>query len=1630
MKSNVILTALTLSLLQLLCMNFIQAQKNINHTHENEPCGFNKMIDHRTQSHPEYDEEVKRYLDEGIGRLSSIEDETRSINTITIPVVVHVIHTGEAIGVGSNLSAERIQAQIDVMNEAFAAENSNFDDTPSQWASLIGRPNINFCLATVDPNGNSSTGITRHQMTVTGTSSSNTNIESTIKPATSWNSNLYYNIYVLPIPGTTENGGVLGYAYLPTPGLVGSSTDGVVLDYRWFGGAGFNQSGDKAMIHETGHYLGLFHTFNGYSCSQDDGINDTPNVSSTTSGLIPNLNCGSGFPTGPTTCGNQHMFVNYMDYVNDDRCYTSFSNGQINVMRNVLNGTAGNIGFASRLQLAVNGSVVCNGVAGCPTINLAVNTTAETCDRNDGTASVLATGGTSPYSYAWSTGNNQSSISGLGIGNYTVTVTDAESCSTTSSVTITSSCIDGCETPSNFDVINFTPTVYGSDNGGFVSGTNGYNDLAKAEYFNYTGGNTHVQGAFFDFAEITIANPSVAYVTLAVWDGAGGTPGAMLGSKEVMLTTIQNIAGSSPSFYIDFDEAIELNSGQFFIGVILPTSIGDALAVSTSTIGNVPSGQGTGWEQWSDGSWHNYNDNAGWRLDIANYIIPKLGTAPEINFFVEKSMICSGGSIDILNNTENADTYQWFFEGASNTSSVSSDPSNIEYTTTGVFDITLTATNDCIQTALTLVDAVTVVEIELMATSTPSTNSINPNGTATLSVNGGTAPYSFLWNTGETTPSLLGLEAGTYEVTVTDINNCSAYTNVIVEAVNCNDFDILFSTIEPLCKNDCNGSLSAFANQSGGDFSFIWSNGEETQIIDNLCAGVYTVTMTDNDGCMNEASFTLGEPNALSLSLQVTDLTAEGANDGNITVSVTGGVGQYDFEWSNGSSVPFINNLEQGDYEVTVSDGNSCTISSSATVGVRELECAVLSTSIYPNHVTCYGSSTGAATIVPQGGTQPYFIFWDNGMEGASINNLSAGDYVANIYDANGCSSVVTVPILEPSEIDISINGMNETNDGEANGTAQATVNGGTAPYIYMWSNGEAGETIDGLVSGVYSVTVVDANACTSTASITIESDAIDCSTLNFEIVTTNVSCNGGNDGSATVSGVGGLLPYTISWNFGITASTINNLGAGVYVAVISDENNCTVETTIIIEEPSPVTIIMSSTDETEEGTNDASATATVYGGTSPYSYEWSTGATSSEISGLSAGLYFLTVTDANDCLTISTVEVQAGEVSCAAFSSEINTTSVTCSGANDGTASITVSGGLAPYFFFWDNSQMDASITDLSPGTYTVTIADANQCTIEKTVVIEEPDGLEVSLHIIGASCGIAGTINTVVEGGTAPYQYEWDNGFTDQNISDLLDGNYVLTVTDANACSTTATAQLQIGEGLDIEVAMENVSCNGGENGTIDLTVTNGIAPYTYEWLSGETTESISNLSAGVYTVLVTDATGCNSPSSITILEPIALTIDLDVVHGDHPSITASVDGGIAPYTYLWSTGETTDQIQDLAAGEYTLTIVDSNGCEMVATAMIDESVAVSDLVGLSDLIIYPNPATDMVNVDAVFETSEPIELSLFDVVGRRVFYENKVAQQLNLQINVKDLASGTYFIRLSTDKGAISQKLIVVD
>ncbi|MEP7171337.1 MAG: SprB repeat-containing protein, partial [Bacteroidota bacterium] len=606
-------------------------------------------------------------------------------------------------------------------------------------------------------------------------------------------------------------------------------------------------------------------------------------------------------------------------------------------------------------------------------------------------------------------------------------------------------------------------------------------------------------------------------------------------------------------------------------------------------------------------------------------------------------------------------------------------------------------------------------------------------------------------------------------------------------------------------------------------------------------------------------------------------------------------------------------------------------------------------------NVSCNSGANGTVTLTVAGGTAPYIYNWSNGATTQNINGLYSGTYVVTVTDAQGCLFSASAVVAQPTgALNSSINVSQNVNCfGGSNGSILLNVNGGTAPYSYNWSNGASSQNLSNLSTGTYSVTITDANGCINVASASVSQPS---AALNGNASsTTNVSCFGGNNGGISLSVNGGTAPYSYQWSNGSSSQNISNISAGTYTATVTEVNGCTtIVSGIAINQPAIALNgnASSTTNVSCFGGNNGGISLAVNGGTAPYSYNWSNGANTQNIGNLAAGTYTVTVTDVNGCVT--TVQGIAINEPAIALNGNVSaTTNVNCFGGNNGNINLNVNGGTAPYSYQWSNGQTTQNISNLAAGTYTVFVTDVNGCTTNLSgIAIIEPAG-SLSASVFGSqnvNCysGANGSIDLTTINGTAPYSFNWSNGASTEDINNLSAGTYTVIVTDANSCVfTTSSTVSQPNAALNVSTNItQNVSCNSGANGAIDLTASDGTAPYSYNWSNGETTEDIGNLISGTYSVIVTDANGCVFATSATVTQPAgALNASANVLQnvncysGANGSIDLTPADGTAPYIFVWSNGATTEDINNLSAGTYTVVVTDSNGCAFTTLANISQ-------------------------------------------------------------------------------------------
>jgi hypothetical protein len=614
---------------------------------------------------------------------------------------------------------------------------------------------------------------------------------------------------------------------------------------------------------------------------------------------------------------------------------------------------------------------------------------------------------------------------------------------------------------------------------------------------------------------------------------------------------------------------------------------------------------------------------------------------------------------------------------------------------------------------------------------------------------------------------------------------------------------------------------------------------------------------------------------------------------------------------------------------------------------------AVFTATVTGTNVNCNGGSTGAVDLTVSGGTAPYTYLWSNGATTQDLTGLTAGTYSVTVRDGLFCNSVHTFVITQPAAITVTAANTNVSCNGGNNGAINITVAGGVAPYTYNWSNGAVCQDLAGLTAGTYSVVVRDANACIRTMSYTITQPSI----LAVTNALTHVSCFGGTNGVVNITVTGGVSPYTYIWSTGATTQDIEGRPAGTYSVAITDANGCTANRTYTIIQPAVINVTNVNTNVSCNGGTNGAINITVTGGVAPYSYSWSNGATTQDVTGLCAGTYSVTVVDVRGCIKTRTYTITQPSV--IAVTNTIN--NVSCFAGTNGAINITVTGGVAPYTYVWNTGATTQDLYGRAAGTYSVNITDANGCTTSRVYTITQPAIIDVTNVNTNVSCngGANGAINITVTGGVAPYTYSWSNGATTQDISGLAAGCYTVTVVDFKGCTKTRNFTITQPAPIVLTGTTNTVVCGCLHGmGEIYLDVTGGTAPYTFLWSNGATSQNPTGLWTGTYSVVVTDGNGCTATGSYSVISPVAMSIYSSVGNAtcngaSDGTIAVAVTGGIAPYTYSWSTGATTSSVSGLAAGVYSVAVTDANGCTRPEVFTVTEPAPIV-LTGTTNTVV----------------------------------------------------------------------------
>ncbi len=818
--------------------------------------------------------------------------------------------------------------------------------------------------------------------------------------------------------------------------------------------------------------------------------------------------------------------------------------------------------------------------------------------------------------------------------------------------------------------------------------------------------------------------------------------------------------------------------------------------------------------------------------------------------------------------------------------------------------------------------------------------------TASITVNAtnGYPPYDYSLNGGATQTNnvFTPLAAGAYQIEVTDTEGC--YWDTTLTLIQPDSISLTGVSVDPLCFNSSDGSITITA--TGGTAPYTYSiNGltpQSSNLFPGLPNGTYTITVEDDLGCTKDITFTLQSPPTIVGTITVDSSTCPGTADGSITVSATGGVPPYTYSVGAGF-LPTGNfaGLSAGTYTVSIKDANNCIKDSTVIIHAPQII-----PSLVIDTPTCIGDSDGSVTVSATGGTPPYTYSTSSSgpfVSSGVFGSLTSGTYTFYIKDANDCIKDTTLALPDPPEILIDTNFKKPPCNSFQNGEIEVIAKNSTGPYTYSLDGGafQNSGVFTGLYSGTYTITVKNALGCQQDFTVVLP----DSLKIEASVNLTHNPCFADSLGEIEVLASGAFPPYTyfLDANPPQTPNTFTGLPAGTYAVHVRDTQNCYWDSTVVITEPDSIQIFDSTVQLSCYQSGDGQAYFTVTGGTAPYTYAIDGGAyqSSNGFTGLAGGWHTIAILDANSCDNQDSFFVLEPDSLYLTYT----TTNPSCFGSADGEITASGVGGTVPYTYSLNGgpSQTSGTFTGLTMGTYTVTVIDDYNCSFDTTVMLTQPDSMDITASVQNPTCSTLadGQVTlTVVAGGTGPFTYSSDgvNFSPNPTLGPLPSGTHILTVMDDNGCIKDTTITLVDSFVLSANILTSSVACSNTGSGWIQVTGTGGNPIYNYG-INGSgysPADTFKNLFAGTHVVSVKDTLGCIFDTSIILVQPTPIEVLPTITpalcyDSSSAQINVAVVGGTAPYTYSidGSTFQTSPLFTGLAANTYTITVIDDNGC-----------------------------------------------------------------------------------------------------
>ncbi|MEM1326494.1 MAG: proprotein convertase P-domain-containing protein [Bacteroidota bacterium] len=831
----------------------------------------------------------------------------------------------------------------------------------------------------------------------------------------------------------------------------------------------------------------------------------------------------------------------------------------------------------------------------------------------------------------------------------------------------------------------------------------------------------------------------------------------------------------------------------------------------------------------------------------------------------------------------------------------------IQNISAGLHQLIVTDADACADTVDFNIDAPAAIEI--MATIQEVRCTGGDDGQIALELSGGVGTLNATWNDGNNDIVYSDLVAGDYFLQVRDDNGCQLDTSFVIGEPDSILLDLMVNNVR--CSGDTDGKIIATASGGTGELSFSWSNGAQNNQLSNLPEGNYSLTVTDENGCMMIEQAVIESPNPLTTTgTSMTPVDCKDNSTGTAIVFVDGGTLPYSFLWDDdlGQNSDTAILLAAGTYRVQVEDANGC--SANTEVTVTEPDSLNIAFDLSP--VNCFSGTDGVATALVTGGTSPYQYVWsdDSTQITQTASNLAPGDYTLSITDGNGCQLTAATTIEQPeAPITATLEQSYISCFGENDSELSIFAEGGTGDtYTYLWSNGQTDDIATSLSTEVYQVTVTDENGCEAV----FESDPVVeypeySININFSVPT----CNGFADGQAGASvrtGGSGSNDddYLFEWNTGQTGNFINEIQGGrTYTVTVTDDQGCVGVESRPLPQPDPIVIELTSEPVLCHGDNSGSVSVqSINGGNLGYQLEWSANAgsaTTLEVTDLPVGTYQVTVQDTLGCVGFANIDITQPEPLAATFQVRDNS----CFNGADGQLTATVSGGIPTYELLWSTDARTSTIEKLTSGTYTLTVTDANACELITPVNVGQPVQIELTLTPGEIDCagGRDGEFMVEAVGGTAPYRYSLDdkNFTSNSTFLGLMAGEYEVFVRDNNNCLQRGTTFLEDPEPFEVFIfpEVDFIEVEEGNELQLFANAENNTGVVDYVWTPSYVDSSLTctecfnptvNPKATIYYELYgIDELGCEATDRIqvriakfrTMIVPTGFTPDGDLLN-----------------------------------------------------------------------------------------------------------------------------------------------------